>query len=415
MSSAADPTLRDGGVSIMMRSWALEKSESAGGCVADPGTRITGAHDVFVVPFAYGERSITRGSSNFGEAFNREEPASAHSEVMWQLWFKAIGDYRTDWNKIGAEDADRLTHNGDPVRMYLETVLRPVPTSASSSSSSSRMMDVSSAEMLSRLASGPSAYLSELPGGGLQADELLVELRLWVFVFEPPTFGLDLASNFRNIIEDNSRYYNAFFTGQFNPASSNAGKLPGKKEAQATLAAAGLDDWMLGGAGGPTLYSGSLRHSDKWRLVTSWTKWAELCDLIMGVKVLTLPDITDRVRSYKTDWHSNPGNPRRVFSPAAFFALPMPLIDRRQARFLGAYRLDTDTETGLPVYTWPVPSRVITIPEPDQNVSRISIKYLPHYQLRAFSHGLDYSRLRASRTAGGIMPSDAEPTPRYCG
>ncbi len=280
-------------------------------------------------------RTILQGATHFSNAFDRQNPRHSYQEALLQLVLVTVQQLRANVAKMqetrGADGARVLGYEGDPIRMYLETVVTEAPPGERAPSATD--------------AARP--YLNNIPH-----TRRVVEYRLWLFILEPRTvINFDLLFLGVRAALRAARNANAPITLGVVDASraafSNAMNPVAVTRSNRRAAGGGDDDDGLldvalcsySGAGRDRRYATRLAPNERFRIIRSRTLLAMACDSMLGLTLLTMPETLQRIAC--KELNENPVRPQVALNPTNYFLAPGADARALQTTFDHYYHADT--------------------------------------------------------------------------
>jgi len=404
------------------RAWLLAADNHSD--VLPDGTRVYAPGGVYLLYFTVG-RALTPGATYVAEAFDRENQIKAYHEALLQLVLVTVSELRARANSAadtggaggGCKDAagagqpppPKLGYDGDPIRVFFETVLAEEEDDVDDEEEEEHhhhhrgpdavdtsVLDTELESMVLGTRVGRNA--SQPYNRNVSDKTELVEYRVWVAVLDA---ALDFGATLMNIVKENQRaYLVATNPSVFRAAGGGGGRRGGggggggggsgggrQDDGEASVAAS-LSTYA---GGAPPRYAAALGECEKFRLINSLGKLALVCDMLLGLTALSLPAVADKIASARTPLADNPVHPRVSLSPLNYFRAPTGTACEAQ-RTLARY-YDAATQT----WGFPHADRVLVVTAELQSVARFMRMYLPRYQQLSLTHALNLSALRLPR------------------
>ena len=438
---AVNPSTLDGHLATVRRTWDMSSNFND---IVQQDERITDASAVYMMPLRVGT-TVLASSGHFENAFNRNLPAMAFAEAMLQMIIKTASDLRQDHLNM---EQDKVSCNGDPVHMFLETVpaessvqeqciddddgcptyfnyaddddfndnstsssgggtegassrashgpTRKRSTTSDSSSFSSSSINHRTARRRLRADNNgtspvriPNEYDPALRAfmRHVPDDADILELRVWIFVANS---SLDFAAKMFENIKASNAHYIANFTGHQRPDERK--RTPGASTGPRISEAAAREAAM-----GRT-YGRTLGDTERWRLIWSMELYAQVCDALMDLSYYSQRPMLERIQDRLLTGVQNPGHPFHTLSPCVFLKLTS-----RRAR---AIQCTYEEYYDAPTSTWrfPLPDHVVRISAGNQTVARFRQHYLPHHQALQRHDNVAYQMLNSNIVTTGEVP-----------
>jgi len=386
--------------------WSATASNHAD--VVPPGHVVDNVEDVYMLKLPVGE-AIRPGATSFADAFDRNNEVQVFYEALLQLLLKTTAEMRATFDKdVRAGHAKLAACTGDPIHLYLETVVGERPDEAM----------LLAGHLINQ---DPAALASRPFMTGIGDEYPVVEYRLWIFVrARSETFDFDRILG--NTIARLKQNYQAKFghsdvaRDEISRGSVGGGGKGKRKRAQSADDGGdgdGGDGISFGDAGGggggavdPCSFTGnasgmmkygeSLNSTNKWRLIRSETIWCTVIDMVLGYRVLTRPELMKNLVSRSLLPDNNPAHARFMLNPQAYFRLPNGYAARAQRNI---YNYVVNKDINGRRWTFPVANCVLRVPPNDEEIQRFCLKLLPEHQIRGMGSDLDQA---VGRTTGSL-------------